>query len=207
MVSGRTRRRSLIELAGAAALGTLAPSRRAAAAPLSGPDVARLSAGELVRVPLDLTLPDGDRLGGISYAVVRAPPAEVMAVLADPGAYRAILPMTLEARLLARRGADLTVFLRQGTRLGSAGYALLVRPEPAGLLRFWLDPSLPHGIADLWGYFRVLPWGPSSSLLTYAALLKLDFGVVKLLFSEKIREYALSTPALVRAYVEGHRRA
>jgi len=159
-----------------------------------------------VSVPFDLNLPEGDYLGGVSYAVVRARPAEVMAVLADPDAYRAILPMTLETRLIARRGRDATVFFRQGTRLGSAGYVLLVRTESDTTVRFWLDASRPHEIADLWGYFRVLPWTASSSLLTYAALLHLDFGVVKLLFSQKIREIAMTTPGLIRAYVEGHPR-
>ena len=74
------------------------------------------------------------------------------------------------------------------------------------MLRFWLDPSQPHDIADCWGYFRVQPWGRRASLLTYAALVHLDFGMVKMLFTEKIRRYALGTPGLVRAYVRAHRR-
>jgi hypothetical protein len=128
----------------------------------------------------------------------------VTAVLLDPSAYRSILPMTLESRVLWQRGRDMSVYFRQGGRAGSAEYVLLVRRESQGLLRFWLDPSQPHEIADLWGYFRVQPWGKDASLLTYAALLRLDFGLVKLLFSETIRRYALGTPALVRAFVQGH---
>ncbi len=80
-----------------------------------------------------------------------------------------------------------------------------MRRESQGLLRFWLDPSEPHDIGDCWGYFRVQPWGKRASLLTYAALLHLDSGLVKLLFSETIRRYALKTPGLVRAFVEGKR--
>jgi hypothetical protein len=196
----------LIRLAGAAAsawFGALLPPPVARAAPLPARDQERLAAGEVVRVPLDLDLPQGSYFGGVSYAVIQAPLADVTAVLLDPSAYRSILPMTLESRLLWQRGPDMSVYFRQGGRAGSAAYVLLVRRESQGLLRFWLDPSQPHEIADLWGYFRVQPWGKEGSLLTYAALLRLDFGLVKLLFSEIIRRYALGTPALVRAFVQG----
>jgi hypothetical protein len=205
MVSGRTRRRSLIQLAGAVALGACLPARRAAAAPLPADEVARLSRGELVRRPLDLELPQGGYFGGISYAVIRAPVDTVIAVVADPSSYPRILPMTLESRLLRQVGADLSVYFRQGGRAGSAAYVLTIRRESPGLFRFWLDPSMVHEIADLWGFLRVQPWDRTSSLLTYAALLRLDFGLVKLLFSEKIREYALGTPELVRSFVQGQR--
>ncbi len=110
--------------------------------------------------------------------------------------------------MLWQRGRDTAVYLRQGGRAGSAAYALIVRRESLGLFRFWLDPSQPHEIADLWGYFRVQPWGSEASLLTYGALVRLDFGVVKLLFSETIRRVALGTPAVVAgAYVEARSRA
>ena len=204
MVPGRSRRRSLIHLAGAVGLAALLPERVEAAGPFSEADRARLDSGDVVRVPLDLDLPQGDYFGGVSYAVIHAPVAAVMAVLSDPSAYRAILPMTLDARVVSQRGQDTQLYLRQGGRLGSAAYVLLVRRESPGLLRFWLDPGRPHDIADCWGYFRVLPWGKGAALLTYAALIRLDAGLVKLLFSEKIRQYALSTPGLVRAYVHAH---
>jgi hypothetical protein len=202
MVSGRARRRSLIQLAGAVALGVCLPERRAAAAPLAADEVARLSRGELVRRPLDLDLPQGGYFGGVSYAVIRAPVDAVAAVLADPSTYTSILPMTLESRLLQRVGGDVSVYFRQGGRAGSAAYVLTIRRESPGLFRFWLDPSKEHEIADLWGFLRVQPWDGTGALLTYAALLRLDFGLVKLLFSEKIRQYALGTPELVRAYVQ-----
>ncbi len=206
MVPGRTRRRSLIRLAGAAALAGLWPERDAWATPLSADEVARLGAGELVRVPLDVELPEGGYFGGLSYVVIHAPPAAVNAVLDDPSTYRFILPMTLESRVLSRHDRDTQVFFRQGGRAGSAAYVIIARRESQGLIRFWLDPTQPHEIADLWGYFRVQPWGKDATVLTYAALIRLDFGMVKLLFSEAIRRAAMGTPALVRAFVEGKQR-
>jgi hypothetical protein len=205
MVPGRTGRRSLIRLAGAAALAAIVPEDAAEARPLSADDQARLARGEVVKVPLDLDTPRGDYFGGVAYAVIDAPVTEVMDVLLDPASYTSILPLTLEARVTGRPGGDYQVFFKQGARIGTASYTLLARRESLGLLRFWLDPSQPHDIADCWGYFRVRPWGKRASILTYAALVHLDTGLVKLLFTEKIRRYALSTPGLVRAFVQGRR--
>jgi len=205
MVPRRPRRRSLIRFAGAATLGALLPERSAGASPLSADDLARLTRGEIVKVPVDFDLPQGDYFGGISYAVVPAPLGAVAAALDDPGTYPSILPMTLEARLLSRRGVDSQVYLRQGVKLSSAAYVILVRRESQGLFRFWLDVSQPHQIEDFWGYFRVSPWGPEASLLTYAAVVRLEPGLVKLLFTEAIRGKSMDTPALVRAYVVARR--
>ncbi len=137
------------------------------------------------------TSPTATTSEGLSYAEIHAPPADVTAVLGDPTDYESILPMTLESRVLWQRGRDTGVFLRQGVRAGSAGYALIVRRESRGLFRYWLDPTQPHEIGDLFGFFRVQPWGTGACLLTYAALVRLDLGVTKLLFSETIRRHAL----------------
>lgn len=201
MVPGRARRRSLIQAAGAAALGALLPARDASARPLAPDEIHRLSRGEIVRIPLDMDLARGDYFGGLAYGLIPAPAAEVRAALNDPSAYKSILPMTLEAKVIGEKGDARQLFLKQGGRLGTASYVLLVRSESPSLIRFWLDPDEPHEVADLWGFFRVEPWTRKSSILTYAALLHLDFGMVKMLFSEKIRNVALGTPAVVRRYL------
>jgi hypothetical protein len=200
MVPGRPRRRSLIQAA-AAALGALLPAPAAEAREISPDELHRLTHGEVVKVPLDLELPGGDYFGGVSYAVLQSPAAEVMAVLLDPASYTHILPLTLESRVLGATGGDTQVFFKQGGKLGSASYVLVVRRESPGLLRFWMDPSEPHEIGDCWGYFRVQPWGRRGSLLTYAAVVHLEPGLVKMLFKETIRRYSMGTPGLVRAYV------
>lgn len=209
MVPGRSRRRSLIRALGAAALGALVGGARegeAIARELGADEVARLRRGELIRVPIDLDLAKGDYFGGISYALISAPPAAVMEALTDPASYPHILPLTLDATVLSKRVHDTQVRFTQGAKLGAATYVLVIRRESQSLIRFWLDPSEPHDIDDCWGYFRVEAWGAHATLLTFAALLHLEAGVVKLLFLEKIRKYALGTPALVRTYVGARRR-
>jgi hypothetical protein len=204
MVPGRPRRRSLIQAAGAGALATLIPPARAHARALAADEVRTLEAGEVVKIPLDLTLARGDYFGGVTYALLPAPLVRVMDVLLDAGAYRSIFPLTQEARVLSASGLDRQIFMRTGGRAGSVAYVLLVRRESQGLVRFWLDPSQPHEIADCWGYFRIQSWTKETSLLTYAALLHLDFGIVKMLFTETIRRHSLNTPALLRAYLRAH---
>lgn len=198
----RVNRRTLLRLAVAAVtFGVLTRARPAAARELSKEERRRLSNGEIVQIPFDVSLPEGDYFGGVSYLVIPASVDAVMAVLTDARAYTRIFPMTIEAKITGNAGPDTTVFLRQGGKRGSAAYSLLVRRESPGLLRFWLDPKQPHDIADCWGYFRLVPWGPRASLVSYGALVRLDFGLIRLLFSEKIRSLALQTPALVKRYM------
>ena len=209
MVSGRQSRRSLIHAASAAALAALLPVAQesvAEARELTADERERLAHSEVVKLPLDFELPKGDYFGGITYTVISAPPAEVMAVLTDPASYSSILPVTMESRVVGKQGHDTRVFFKQGGKLGSASYVMVVRRESQGLLRFWMDPEQPHEIGDCWGYFRVQPWGKRSALLTYAALVHLDAGLMKMLFTEIIRKYALLTPGLVRAYVQRHQK-
>jgi hypothetical protein len=197
-------RRAWLQAAGGAALATLLPPARAEARALAAEEVRRLDAGEIVRHPVDVELARGDYFGGVAYAIVPAPLGRVMEVLLDAGSYRSILPLCQEARVISASGLDRQIAFRTGGRAGSVAYVLFVRRESQGLVRFWLDPSQPHDIADCWGYFRAQSWTKETSLLTYAALLHLDFGIIKMLFTETIRRYALNTPALVRSYVQAH---
>jgi hypothetical protein len=188
-----------------AAVAALALPRVAAATPLTADDVARLQRGELVRRTATLDVGGERYVGGVAYAVVQAPVREILDALLDPRAYVAILPLTAESQQIFARGPDRLVHIRHRTRFGSAEYTCLVRRESGRVVRFWMDPTRPHDVGDLFGYFRVEPWGRGRSLVTYAAAMHLDFGPVRLLFEDKIVAYALGTPALVRRYVESHR--
>ena len=206
MVSRRTSRRSLIGGGVGAGLAVVFGARGASASlPVFTPEERERLAkgGAPVWRPVDVETPEGSYFGGVSYAHVEASPEVVMATLEDLRAYRQIFPLCMEARLVQRKGQDSWVYFRTGGKAGTADYTLVARRESPGFLRFWLDRSRPHDIADCWGYFRIVPWG-TGSLLTYAALLRLDFGVMRMLFTEKIREFAMRTPNLVRRYVHRH---
>jgi hypothetical protein len=194
-------RRALLALGALGAASSLAP--QASADPLSEDERARLGRGEVIRRPIDVDLPEGPYFGGVAYGVLDVPPADVMRTLLDTSAYRAIFPLTMEAREVGRKGGDRLIFFRHGGRLGSASYTAIVHRQSPSVIRFWLDPDSPHEVEDLWGYFRVEPFVEGKALVTYAALLRLEVGVIRMLFSEKIRSFAMNTPLLLRRYFEG----
>src|SRR5262245_42186673 len=108
---------------------SLAASGQASADSLTRDERARLEHGEVVKRELSMDLDRGHYVGGVSYAIVQAAPDAVMAALGDVSAYRAILPLTLEAREVDRHGADTFIALKHGGRLGSASYTMRVRKE------------------------------------------------------------------------------
>jgi hypothetical protein len=207
MVPGRMPRRSLIHLAGGAALGALVPERLMAEE-LTHYEQQRLAMRDEIRVPLDLDLPQGSYFGGLVYQIIDAAVDEVMAIAGDPGTYATILSATREARVLSHRGRDTQVYLRQGEALASVSYVVLMRRETSNLLRFWLDPSQPHDLDDGWGYLRVEPWTKPSwlqmrarpvprSVITWGVLLRIDSHELKLRYSEAIRRAAMETPGRI----------
>lgn len=169
---------------------------------LTADEEKRLSRGEVVKRTFDVELPRGDYIGGLAYVIISAPPVDVLTALVEPSSYQHIFTLTQEARLEAKDGEDLIIYLRQGGKKVSGEYSVRARRESQSLVRFWLDPSRPHDIGDLWGFFRMDPYPGGKTLLTYGALLHLEFGVIKLLFQEKIRTYALETPDRLRIFVE-----
>jgi hypothetical protein len=193
-----TGRPALAVLAAAATFFAGADARAA----MNDEAYASLSQGQIVKEKIDVELASGDYFGGLAYVAVRAPADDVMRALLEPANYRSILPLTLEAEVVDRKRELVYVHLKQGGRAGNAAYTIVVKRESRYLVRFWLDPERPHEIADCWGFFRVEPLERGWSLVRYGALVHLDFGVTKLMFSEKIRDYALGTPALLRGFVE-----
>jgi hypothetical protein len=175
-----------------------------AASGLSSDELERLGRGETVVRTQDLDTGLHSYIGGVTYTVLDATPAEVMSVFDDVRAYERVLPKTKHARLVGMNDGDDYVELRQGNSLIDATYTVRIHRGPAEL-RFWLDRSKPHGIEDAWGFLRVqpLPEGPGGArtLVTYGVLVDLGSGIVRDLFSEKIRTLALSVPNLVRRYL------
>lgn len=177
------------------------------AEPLTAEETTRLASGQVVARNVDAELHGGQYVGGVSYALIDAPPVRVLAALLDPAAYLHILPLAQETREVGWVDGDRLYYFRHGSSLGSGGYTCRVHPEPGGTVRFWMDPSQPHDIDDAWGYFRVDDAGDGRTLLTVGMLVDLGFGFARLLFEERIRNRLLTTPGLVKRYVEKGERA
>jgi carbon monoxide dehydrogenase subunit G len=177
---------------------------------LSDAEIAQLYAGHPV-VREDNVERDGHRyIGGVSYVLVDATPEQVTAALDDVGTYRHILPRTRSVRWigLSRKG-DAVIELEQGNALAHGKYTVRVQRDRASpdtssaTVRFWLDHQFSHDIADANGFFRVEAHG-EKTLLTYLVMVDLGSGLFGRLFEGRVRKIALSTPMLVKSYVESH---
>jgi len=186
----------------------IAAPASAAGEELSPGEIRALQSGRLVARE-DVQNRGGRRyVGGVSYIVIDAPPMQVTSVLDDVRAYREILPRTRSVRWIGlSRTGDSILELEQGTSLVHGSYAVRVHHQSQGegaLIRFWLDKSFRHDINDAGGFFRVEPFA-DKTLLTYVVMVDLGDGLFVSLFEGRVRRAALSTPSLVKAYVESHR--
>lgn len=188
---------------------TLAGSARADDPQLSADDLARLRRGEIVTRPDTVVSDDHEWIGGVSWAVVDASPEQVADALEQVGDYEHLLPRTRSARWIAMsRDGDAVVALEQGNALVHGRYTVRVRRDRAAdasgapIVRFALDPRFAHDIDDARGFFRMEPFDRGRTLMTYVVLVDLGQGLFERLFQDRIRNVALSTPALVRGFVE-----
>jgi hypothetical protein len=183
-----------------------APQRAGArsVAPLSRAERDALSSRQLVARPFSFErVADGYYVGGVSYQVVRAAPDDVLAILANVESLPQALPSTIEAKLVSREGRTARVELVQGKPPFVARYTVVLEQTADGnAIRFWLDPTRPHDIRDVWGFFRVERFGRDRTLVTVAAALDLGPGLTRALFEERVQRSILKTPLRIRSFVE-----
>jgi len=159
-----------------------------------------LLAGDVVSRPMRIESEAGSYRGGLSYSLVHAPAAAVLVALSNVDTLPQALPHTRSARLIDVRGSVARVELVQGA---NTSYTVRIQRVPGRPeLRFWLDSSRPHDIEDVFGFFRVEPFGNGESLVTVAAVVDLGSGLTSLLFSNAVERTILSTPRQIREYVE-----
>jgi hypothetical protein len=149
---------------------------------------------------------DGSYIGGVSYQVVNASPSRVLATLADVDALPHALPRTERATLISREGRSARVELVQGKAPFLVTYTVRLEQSASGDgIRFWLDPTRPHDVKDVWGYFRVTPFGTNKTLVTLAVALDMGPGLGRLLLSDRVERIILRAPGKIREYVEPQR--
>jgi hypothetical protein len=180
-----------------------APAGRVVA-PLSRTERNALASRELVARPLRFERGSGGSyVGGVSYQVVRADPHDVLAALANVETLPHALPSTLDATLVSREGRRARVELVQGRAPFVARYTVVLEQAADGnSIRFWLDPTRPHDIRDVWGFFRVERFGSDKTLVTVAAALDLGPGLTRALFEDRVQRMILKAPSRIRSYVE-----
>jgi hypothetical protein len=174
-------------------------------------EIADLDAGRMVVRP-DSVERNGRRyIGGVSYVMIDAPAPQVLGVLDDVRTYRDILPRTRSVRWIGiGREGDTLVELEQGNAVAHGKYVVRIRRNRAeqdtssSIIRFWLDRRFSHDINDASGFFHVEAVGEKTRL-TYLVMVDLGAGLFGQMFEGRIRRAALSTPMLVKRYVESQK--
>ena len=186
------------------------PSEEPAEAPvgLSAEQQQTLRAGGRVEQFVELERSGRRYVGGISYALVRAEPRQVFEVLNQLPTLSQVLPSTRNTRIIDRSGNRVRVELEQGNSMVSTTFTVFFELEPPDsqwdprVVRFWLDPSKPHSVDDLWGFFRATRYDEQRSLVAVGALVDLGPGVIRMLFEERIQRSILRMPNRIRDTVE-----
>lgn len=181
---------------------------------LTADEYARLAHGEVVSRPRLADVGTSRFIGGVSYVVVRGSPEGIQKLLRDPKSYGSLVPRLKQAALVGENEGD--KYLRILHSLFGASYTVRVHEEPHEF-QFWVDKLKPHDVDDAWGYLHYQPvsevpglglgesfaLGSGSQLahgcdqrllVTYAIMIRLGPGIVRELFSERLRSAALSLP-------------
>lgn len=167
-----------------------------------------IAAGQRVERPLSFTTADGTYVGGVAYQVVQSPPEEILTALLDAGNLPAMLPRTQSARVVSVDGGLTRIELVQGSPPFLARYTIVLeRSADQSELRFWLDQRAPHDIRDVWGFFRVKPFGAGRTLLSVGAAVDLGGGLLRPLFDAKVTRAVLASVTGIRDFVEPRRLA
>lgn len=164
---------------------------------LSAAEADRLIGGGTVARPQALERGDRRYVGGVTYTIVDAPTRELAAVLDDVQGWRRFLPKTRDARQIGTAAGDALVEVTHGSALVQVTYTMRVRRD-GNLVRFWMDPSRPHDIEDLWGFFRAEPFEGGRTLVTYGILIDIGAGLLRDLFEDRVRALALTVPQRMR---------
>lgn len=148
-------------------------------------------------------------VGGVSYALVRAEPSQVFDVLNRLATLSDVLPSTRSTRVVDRTANRVRVEIEQGNSMVSTTFTVFFQLEPPDeaisdphVVRFWLDPSQPHSIDDVWGFFRASRYDAEHSLVSVGALVNLGPGVIRMLFEQRIQRSILRMPNRIRDTVE-----
>lgn len=167
---------------------------------LSAGDYDRLVHGDTV--VFEQAVQRGSRryVGGVAYALVDAGGEEVATLMANPDAWRRILPRTRSVRWLGSVAGDRLVEMTHGTALLQASYTMRMRRSGRSI-RFWMDPAYPHDIEDAWGFVRTEDAPGGRTLVVYGVLIDIGPGLMRDLFETTVRDAALTVPQRMRGWL------
>ena len=112
---------------------------------LRAEELSSLERGNTVARPLTVEQNGQRYVGGVTYTIVEATPDELLGMLDDVEAYRAVLPRTKYAERIFTRSADLFIELHHGNAVVDGTYTLMIHGDPANTT--WRSRPTPRAPA------------------------------------------------------------
>lgn len=163
-----------------------------------------LESGQLVSRAFSFRNDRGKYIGAVSHVVTLLPPELVLDLIFEIEKIPAWLPFNHGAEIVDGASDDLVVEMRQGVEPFIATFSVAVaRRDPT--IRWELDASRPHDIADLRGFFTARPWDDDTTLMSTGIAVDLGTGVLRMLEKEIARVIPDAT-ADAQLYLHDHPR-
>jgi uncharacterized membrane protein len=177
------------------------------AGPLHGftdEESAALRKGKSVRRPLE----DHARLvGGNSWLVIEAPPAEVWRALQDLQTYKRMFRFVDRIDVLHADGRRRTVQIEEADTLYTLSYILNLQfDEENQDIEFHLDPSTREHLRDGWGFVHLDATPSGTTLVTFGAAVNPGNDMIRSLFQEGLEDQLLGAPERLKRYIEREER-
>jgi len=160
--------------------------------PFSSREQKRLSKGKSVKRKFQIEQGGRSYHAGLSYRLVKGTPMDVIRTLRRPQAILTAIPYGLEATTLSEKRGVSRIRILQGKRPVTGEYTVWLDWDlPNYRARFWLDPSEPHDIRDIWGVFSAREVRPGWTLVSFG--FAFDIGGMGELLEDKAQKWALRT--------------
>lgn len=164
----------------------------------------KLQSGQLVSKSFSFRDDRGKYIGAVSHVVTLLPPELVLDLIFEIEDIPKWLPFNHGTEIVGGADDDLVVEMRQGVEPFIATFSVNVeRRDPT--IRWELDSTRPHDIADLRGYFTARPWDQDTTLMSTGIAVDLGTGVLRMLEKEIARVIPDATVD-AQFYLQGHPR-
>jgi ribosome-associated toxin RatA of RatAB toxin-antitoxin module len=174
-----------------------------AKAPFSSSEQQQLRAGELVSRAAKEERGSLRLMGGNSWQVIDASPAEVFRALLDTTRYSRMLPAVTGSRMVQEQPGYRRVRLEHKKGPLGISYDIGARVYTDRQdITFSLE-NAPSGLPRAaWGFFSVRPYGASQTLLSYGVMTDPGDGLLLSLVRSVVHEWVLRVPRQVKFFVE-----
>jgi hypothetical protein len=169
---------------------------------ISAQEQLELESGRPIERRFELPYKGTKYLAAVSYGVLGTSCERSAHLWTDPGKHLAkALPATRDVELVEHTGQRTRLRVTHGNALVQGSWSATYRVSDDGnTARFWLDDKAPRDVKDVFGYFRLSPWGEHGCLVTAALAVDPGDGLASM-FRTVIHSYLVRTAARIQRYV------